>query len=135
MANPHRGETEITVDGKAYRLRFSIDALCLLEDKTGKSIMQLVNDLQTPENVSITILRAILWAGLREHHADVDLKAAGEMIPAAGGVLPILAGIGKALELAFPGAQGEANVTGDPPQPGRQATNGTGPASIVRGAA
>lgn len=41
-ANPARGEHSLDLGGKSYRLRPSYEATCAIEQKTGKSLVELV---------------------------------------------------------------------------------------------
>lgn len=132
MGNPHKGDVSFAAAGETYTLRFSVDALCELEEATGKTIVVLASDLGDASKVSMGLLRKVIWAGLRDHHPGVDLKAAGELILAAGGVSAVMAHVGKAFALAFPEPEGDAGGDQNPPKPGR---NGTGPASSETGAA
>lgn len=124
MPNPHKGEVSFDAGGKSYTLSFSVDAICKLEGACdGRGIVALSDELSDMQRVSMTLLRKVMWAGLQEHHSDIDLKAAGELIVAAGGMIVAVGIIGKAFMLAFPQAKdGES----PPPMPG---LDGTGPAS------
>jgi len=136
MANPHKGETGFDAGGVSYTLRFSVDAICALEEIAGKGVVAIAADLSDPERVSMSLLRKVLWAGLRQHHAELDLQAAGELILAAGGLVAAMGLIGKALSAAFPEG-------GDPPPPPppqaaaapAAAAAGTGAGSAGAGAA
>lgn len=130
MANPHKGEVAFKAGDATYTLRFSIDALCSLEDITGKGIIALSNELSNAERLSVTLLRQVLWAGLQEHHKGLDLKEAGELIAAAGGVVAMVEIIARAFEATFPEKKGDG--VAHPPKAGQP---GTGPRSSVRGAA
>jgi hypothetical protein len=128
MPNPHKGEVAFEAEGKTYTLRFSIDALCNLEEAAGKGFASIAIELSDPEKMSVSLLRKVLWAGLIEHHPDLDVRAAGELILAAGGAVVVLGQIEKAFTAAFP----EDPEKGARPQtPGRP--NGTGPASTEAG--
>lgn len=111
MANPHNGEVAITLaDGKAYVLHYGINALCALESELGLDIKQVSKLLNG--QVQMTTVRAMLFAGLQDHHGDElrDSKSIGPLMKLAD--LAVYAGkIGEAFRLAFPqagGASGEA---------------------------
>jgi hypothetical protein len=129
MPNINRGDVSFEAEGKSYTLRFSIDALCNLEEAAGKGFAAIAIELTDPERMSVTLLRKVLWAGLLDHHPDIDLKAAGELIVAAGGAVAVLEQIEKAFAAAFP----EKEEGARPPKPGRP--NGIGPASTKPGQA
>ena len=128
MANPHKGDVAFDAGGKSYTLRFSVDAICALEEAAGKGIVALSGELGDPTKISMGLLRKIVWAGLREHHAGIDLKTAGELVIAAGGFTAMLQKINAAFELAFPEQGG---VSESPPKPSQP--DGTGSASIGTG--
>ena len=120
MANPVRGETAFEADGKTYTLRFSANAICEMEEALGRGIGVIGQEMGSMETARLTTVRAVFWAGLRDHHPDIDLKAAGDLVMAAGGIVGALALISKAFELAFP----VAKTKGARPPRGRA---GTGP--------
>lgn len=128
MGNPHKGDVTFEAGGRSYTLRFSVDALCALEEVSGRGIVALSTELSDMDRVSLTLLRKVVWAGLREHHPDIDMKSAGELIVEAGGLAAMMGVVGTALSRAFP--QGPED--GERPLvPGQ---NGTGPASARTGA-
>lgn len=117
MSNPHHGAVEFEAQGKRYTLRFSVDAICHLEAATGRTFPAIAVDMGSPGKVSMTLLRQLLHAGLSEHHPELDLKAAGELLIAAGGLVGAMQKIEAAIALAFPAAG--ASGTPRPPTPVR----------------
>lgn len=108
MANLHRGSVSLQTGDRTYTLSFSTNALCELEDRTGKTIQVLANALNVPDGVSLKMVRDLLWGALRDHHEDTDIHTAGEVIDTVG--LPdVMEAIGKALRAAFPDAKGGGN--------------------------
>lgn len=104
MANPHRGQVPLTAGGVTYTLSMSINAMCALEAHLGRPMGAVMTDLLAmhgdPSLMSLTLLRAVLWAALRDHHT-VDEAKAGDVLGEAG--LPAaLAGVTQAFTLAFP---------------------------------
>ncbi|MCR5874363.1 hypothetical protein LRS10_09425 [Phenylobacterium sp. J426] len=110
-ANPETGVVSFEASGEAYRLQFSIDAICTLEDLLDKSVAEIGVQMARGR---IGAIRASLWAGLREHHPKLPLKDAGELLKD-----PALKGgkateyIGQALKLAFGDGDGGASDAGD----------------------
>lgn len=78
MANAIKGEVGFTADGQDYTLLLDFNALCELEDVV-PGLMAGSAEIQSPRAV-----RAVFHAALREHHPDLDEKAAGRIIQAAG---------------------------------------------------
>lgn len=88
---------ELAVNGKNLTLLFDINALCDLEEETDKSFPEIIREMTAaPTGVSMRMLRALLWAGLRANHPEVDIGAAGRIISECGGVLPALEKIAEA---------------------------------------
>lgn len=108
MANPHRGTVSLQAGDRTYTLSFSVNALCELEDRTGRTIQELANALNATEGVSIKMVRDLVWGALRDHHGDTDIAAVGEIMDAAG-LQNVVEAVGKALKLAFPDAKGGPN--------------------------
>lgn len=101
MANPLRGSVALQVGDRAYTLSFSINALCELEEHMEQPIAQIATALAKPDQIRLGAVRALVWAATRDHHPEIDLKAAGDVIDAAG-VQQVMPVIGKAFQLAFP---------------------------------
>lgn len=88
-------EVEITIGGKPYKVKLTLEAFCLIEQATGKSALS--GDL-LKNDVSTTTL--IAWAGAREFAPELTLKEVREKmkIKELGLNYPILM---KALAAAF----------------------------------
>jgi hypothetical protein len=134
MTNPHKGEVEIIAGEQAYKLRYSIDALVALETEAGKldglrrkGFHKIATELNDLDTVSISLARVVLWAGLRENHPEIDIKAAGEVMLAAGGVVKVLEKVNEAFEAAFPPAEKPEEAA--EPSPQMPSQDGTGSAS------
>ena len=63
----------ITLCGRDYPLRFSVNALCCLEEKTGLSLAQL-------QGRHMSCLRSLLWCGLLETKDQMTLEEAGDLL-------------------------------------------------------
>lgn len=74
-----RGAVTFEAGGKSYRLRLTTNALCSLEEQTGKSVEGLLDDLSVPGR-KVTTFRLLFRAAL----GDVTLDAAGELIDELG---------------------------------------------------
>ncbi len=101
MANPNRGGVAVRVDDEEWTFSFSVNALCELEDHLGKPVTQIVASLGDPENLRISDVRALVWAGLLDYHDGITLRDAGDVASKVG-TLTCLEKVGKALDLAFP---------------------------------
>ena len=63
----------LTLNGRDYPLRFSINALCCLEEKTGLSLSQL-------QSAQFSCLRGLIWCGLMEAEKGLTLESAGDLL-------------------------------------------------------
>ncbi len=102
MANPLRGEVEMKAGDKSYTLAFTINSVCELEAKLDKPLTDIVAGMGR-----ISVVRAVLWAGLLHHH-KMTLEEAGDVMHQAGAGVAAQA-INAALSQAFP--QPEAGAT------------------------
>lgn len=124
MTNPHRGgPVEFQAAGATYQLRYSIDAICRLEAATGLTFPAIAVQLGQASKVSVSLMRHVLHAGLFDHHPELDLRAAGELIATAGGIAPLMKKVDQAIALAFPS---EASGTPNPPKANRAARRRAG---------
>lgn len=116
---PTLADRQITVGGQTYTLRFSIRALACLQEHYGlESIDAVGHRLADTEKFGVEDLIAIVWAGLRTHHREVDKEQVLDMLDEVG-----VAGIEGVVGDAFAAASGEASKgggdDGHPPKPGR----------------
>lgn len=111
MANRLRGEVDFELDGKTYTVRLDINALIEAEGLG-------VDFNDTAGLQKIGTMRAILWAGLRAKHPELDdLIAVGQLMTDLG--VPAIAEIvGSALKSAFPDP---SESGGNPQKPSRGA--------------
>jgi len=96
MANKHRGEASLEIDGKAYTLVFTTNALCDLEELLGKSVGQIMQQMDR-----VSTIRALLWAGLQASEPGLTVKAAGDLMHVAGNTA-VMKAVTEALNRAFP---------------------------------
>lgn len=124
MANPIKGEVSFESGGKQWKLVYNYNAVCELEDMLGVGVNEINALLADPKKMKMSTVRAVFWAGLREHHAEIDIRGAGEMIPTLK--VPAILLIAEGLELAKPDAKAKGQ---DPQEPGaaeQPQTPGTG---------
>lgn len=114
MPNPHKGDVELKAGDATYVLRYSIDAICSLESELDKGFPAIAAEMGDPGKMRLSVVRQVLFAGLRENHPDITLKQAGELIVTAGGAIVVLGKIAEAFGAAFPEA--EASGTKSPRQ-------------------
>ncbi|WP_353472325.1 hypothetical protein PVT71_13615 [Salipiger sp. H15] len=79
MSNRFLGEVDVTVDGKAYKLRFDFNAMCEFEDHSGKDAMQAFEAVEAGK-IGIRDLRLLTLACMLRHHPEATLQEAGDLI-------------------------------------------------------
>lgn len=106
MGNRERGEVTFHAAGESYTLRFSENALCLLEEELDRGVVGILREMSSwatdQDAIRLTTLRAVMWAGLQEHHPKSDLKQAGALIGDVGGIVAAANIVADALRAAFP---------------------------------
>jgi hypothetical protein len=108
MANAERGEAGLVLGDKTYTLRLSNNAQCELEALFGgEPIGEILARLATGGR---TVIRASLFAALREHHPKMTLADAGELMDVDA--VAVGKALSLAIELAFPEVTGK---TENPP--------------------
>lgn len=108
MANAQKGEVTLEAGGETYRLQYTTNAMCELEDAAGKTINDLVAELGDEANPpGIKSMRVLLWAALVEHQEAITVKETGKIIDAIG-IASVGSLIGESFKAAFPdGDEGE----------------------------
>lgn len=107
------GSLPFEADGKSWRLAFTFNALCRLEQWVDDQ--SDVEALLRGEPPSMTAVRAAMLAGLTEAHPDLTQDDAGRLIDHLGKERAASL-IYQALVLAFPAAK-----KGDPDRPRKAA--------------
>ncbi len=101
MANPARGSVPLQAGDRAYTVSFSVNAICELESAFDQPVAKIAGMLSEPENIRMSTVRSIIWAGLRDHHEDMEVREAGQIMSDAG-MPACMEAIGAAFALAFP---------------------------------
>lgn len=66
-------EVYLEISGKNYRLKYSVNAMCAVEEISGGSLDKLM-DMQ------FSACRLLLWGALNAYHPEITLTLAGELI-------------------------------------------------------
>lgn len=70
----HESEARaVRIAGREYRLRYTVNSLCALEDRAGMSIDRLMDR-------QFSATRLLLWAGLAEEQPELTVRDAGILI-------------------------------------------------------
>lgn len=125
MPNPHKGEAEITIGDKVYKMRLGFDCLATIEEKTGQPIEHTFRALSDTEKPRLRLMRLVFWAALLEYQPDLTEKEAGDLIVEAG-LGNVMTAFGQVTTATFPAAvEGSDADKADPPIP-QTADVGTG---------
>jgi hypothetical protein len=81
MANPHKGEISVDLEGQTYTLALTLNAMVDVEALFGLSFDEVISLAATKG--SATHLRALVWAMLRKHHPTITLEQAGDLVTGA----------------------------------------------------
>ncbi len=81
--NPKRGEAKFKVGAKEYKIRFSLNVLCSLEEELGRPLTDLVLEW-SQEKVSLSDVRKMIRAALTPNHPEITLEGAGDLMEEAG---------------------------------------------------
>lgn len=104
MANQQRGEVSFEASGKTWTMRVGTEAMCQIEDLTGKSIVEIGKLLSDEKTATVTLLRTVFCGALQEHHEGITLRECSKLMDDVG-VDVIGQKIGKAFAAAFPKAK------------------------------
>ena len=109
MATPD-GKVTFEAAGVTHTLQFTTNALCMLEEKLGKTTVEIATEMHF--NPGIVTTRAMFWAALGDH--SKTLAQIGDLIDQVG---PLKAtNLAKAAyAAAFPELQEEAGEANPPP--------------------
>ena len=73
------GEGEATAGGEVFRLRFDMNVLADLKDRTGLNPVQIMTGLQG-EGGDVSLLRVVCHAMLKRHHPTAAIEVAGDIL-------------------------------------------------------
>ena len=104
MANPLQGEYAFSAGDANYTLRFTTNAICTLEKELQSGLNKIIMNMD-----HLTTVRAVLWAGIIDHHKS--LKTPEEVGPIIDkiGMAKAVVHIGEALKVAFPQSSADPN--------------------------
>jgi hypothetical protein len=109
MANSARGSVALQAGENEYKISFSVNALCELEEAFDVNVQQIGAIFE--QDASVRDVRKLARCALSDHHPDLSEKDAGRVVSEAG-IPAFMAAVQKAFQLAFPEAKGGEN----PPQ-------------------
>lgn len=108
MSNLVTGKIDFEAGGARYALHFTANGMCELEAAAGCTTMAFLRRLDgsAAADLSFTDVRLLFWAGLQEHHPELDVRAAGKVMTALGGLDKAMELVGRAVSASLPGPDG-----------------------------
>ncbi len=106
------GETAFEAEGKQWRIIYSINAFCALEDALAMDSTAIYRRVNKPGNLPIKFLRTLFWGGLYDHHPEMTHENAGRLMQALG-ISRTGEIVGKAMSDALAEEAGKSSA--DPP--------------------
>ncbi len=68
MANPERGEVDLVAGESVYTLALTMNGICELEARTGKTYGELVQAISYGARLNMTVLQEMFWQSLKRYH-------------------------------------------------------------------
>lgn len=101
MANPHKGETDLTLDGTTYTICLTAHEIVKLEHLYDVGVIEIAGWLD-PSNVRLWRVQALLWASLQRHHRDITIDQALDMIANSSNLKVAVNKLVEAIQISFP---------------------------------
>jgi len=90
---------------KERHLKFGFGAMIALEDLTGKTFFEIIQELQDLENIKVSKIRDIMWAALIHEDKELTLEQTIDILD-QGNCMDLLGKLMEAVELAMGGNEG-----------------------------
>lgn len=135
MANRQRGEVELEIEGKAYRLVFDLNAQCELEEllSTPQEPFTLQAMLRWVLAMRPTWVRGFFWACLRKYHREITVEGVSDLMVDAGGMARFVDKLAALLETVRPDPEDAAALVDKKGRPTVAAgSDGTGESSTSK---
>lgn len=100
-------ETPLRAGAKEYTFRLGANAICRFEQEAGIGVGKFAMQFD-PKAIEFRVVRAMVWAGLKDRHPEMTLTLAGEVIDevGAGNIMNLLE---SAFIASFPPPDKNAN--------------------------
>lgn len=128
MANPHKGEVAVDIDGVEYKLSLSSNALCELEDALDQNVNQIAESMQDPKRLRMKVVAAAFWASLLDHQPATTMPDAKLLMTKMKPTV-LVETVSQVFTMAFPAPDKTSADAASPPKPAEPAADGTGSAS------
>lgn len=83
MANRFRGEVDITLGNEVYIMRPTFQALCEIEEKTGKTIFALLEEISS-QNLLLRAIPKIIQPAIKAGGKEIDEEKIKELLHQPG---------------------------------------------------
>lgn len=104
MGNLQRGEITFQASGKTWTMHIGTNAMCEIEAMTDKTISEVGKLLGDEKTATLTLMRAVFWGSLQDHHEGITIKECSVLIDEIG--MQAVGGlVGQAFQAAFPKAK------------------------------
>ena len=94
---------------KERHLKFGFGAMIALEDLTGKTFFEIIQDLQDLENVKVSKIRDIMWAALIHEDKELTLEQTIDILD-QGNCTDLIGKLMEAVSLALGETEGNAQA-------------------------
>lgn len=84
MANAQKGEVSFEALGQTWTMKLGTNAMCELEDLTGKGIIEIGEMFEDERTFTLNMLRQMFFCSLLDHHENVSLRKAGSLVDELG---------------------------------------------------
>lgn len=89
------GEQEFTGrSGTVYHFNFGTNAICRVEEETGQSYREVIDQMKSPQ-ATAKLARLYIWAALIDR-TDLTMERAGDILDDLGGAFSLLRGFQQA---------------------------------------
>lgn len=102
-----RGAVSFDALGKSYELRFTTNAICRIEEKSGRSLEAVLADTTIPGKRTLTY-RLLFWAAV----GGITLETAGDIMDELGDV-EVDRILAEGMRLAFPPKDPDESAEGN----------------------
>jgi len=86
MANPQKGELDIDIAGKTYRLALDLNALCEFQDLVypNDPDFDMGDTIARIGKGNFILSRALFWATLRRYHPEMTIRDVSDLVSGYG---------------------------------------------------
>lgn len=78
------GEVTLEAENKQWRIIYSVNAMCALEDALSIDTTAIYRRVNKSGPIPVKFLRTLFWGGFYDNHPDITQEAAGRLMQAIG---------------------------------------------------